>query len=120
MTSNSEKNLPDAFLRRCVFYHIPFPDKQLLLEIAQKQLGTATTFTETALEALIKKFESIRDAAVRKKPATAELIGWLRMLALREYMGRNEQEQEALILKNLSILVKTQEDLEAVKAFLKK
>ncbi len=34
LTSNSEKNLPDAFVRRCVFYHIPFPDKAAMLEIA--------------------------------------------------------------------------------------
>ncbi|MEL6942304.1 MAG: MoxR family ATPase, partial [Bacteroidota bacterium] len=97
MTSNSEKNLPDAFLRRCVFYHIPFPSKELLLEIAQKQLGGASKFTKTALEVLIKKFESIRDASVRKKPATAELIGWLRILALKDYMDKNEVEQNDLI-----------------------
>jgi MoxR-like ATPase len=39
MTSNSEKNLPDAFLRRCVFYHIPFPDQEQLGKIAKSALG---------------------------------------------------------------------------------
>ena len=44
MTSNSEKNLPDAFLRRCVFYHIPFPTPEKLLQIAKAQLGESSPF----------------------------------------------------------------------------
>lgn len=119
MTSNSEKNLPDAFLRRCVFYHIPFPNDKLLLKIAQKQLGTSNSFTEQALKDLIAAFEKIRDASVRKPPATAELIGWLRILELKDFVSKNEAEQRQLILNNLSVLVKTKEDLKAIKAFLK-
>ena len=67
MTSNSEKNLPDAFLRRCVFYHIPFPSGELLLNIVQSQLGGATSFTEKALRDLLVLFDRIRKQAVRKK-----------------------------------------------------
>lgn len=119
MTSNSEKNLPDAFLRRCVFYHIPFPDSDLLFQIAQKQLGGATPFTEKALRELITVFERIRDASVRKPPATAELIGWLKMLSIKDYMQQSNDRQNDLILNNLSVLVKTKEDLAAVRAFLK-
>lgn len=120
MTSNSEKNLPDAFLRRCVFYHIPFPGPDLLLQIAQSQLGGKTEFTETALTTLIDTFGQIREQAVRKAPATSELIAWLRILELQGYLENGTSQQKELMLQNLSVLVKTREDLDAVSAFLEK
>jgi len=118
MTSNSEKNLPDAFLRRCVFHHIEFPKKDdpLLREILKKHLGNAITGkSKTAYDQLFKFFYDARDKAVRKKPATAELIAWLKMLGLKKYFGLDEADQKQMLLHNLSFLVKTQEDLEAVK-----
>jgi MoxR-like ATPase len=118
MTSNSEKNLPDAFLRRCVFFHIDFPDPDNLLKIAQSQLGSHTTYTKEALTHLIAVFNNIRDAAVRKSPATAELIAWLRILELQNYMEQNDKKQQEMLLHNLSVLVKTKDDLEAVKDYL--
>lgn len=119
MTSNSEKNLPDAFLRRCIFYHIPFPDEALLMKIVRKQLGEGNRYTEQALNSLIKKFDAIRSHAVRKKPATAELISWLRILEMQGFVDRDDVEQKEMVLQNLSVLVKTKEDLDAVRAFLK-
>jgi MoxR-like ATPase len=119
MTSNSEKNLPDAFLRRCVFYHIPFPKPELLLKIAESQLGSQTKYTASALKELIAVFGQIRAESVRKAPATAELIGWLRMLELQDYLEKDKAAQKQLMLQNLSVLVKTKEDLDAVRAFIK-
>ncbi len=115
MTSNSEKNLPDAFLRRCVFYHIPFPSDELLKEIVTTQLGGTTKFTGQALDSIIKKFDAVRKNAVRKPPATAELIAWIRILEMQEYLEKGSDGQRDLLLNNLSVLVKTKEDLEAVK-----
>lgn len=115
MTSNSEKNLPDAFLRRCVFYHIPFPDKKLLLEIAKSQLGAATQYTDDLLEELIEKFKSVRTQAVRKPPATAELIAWLRILEMNKIMDKAADQHKDQLRSHLSVLVKTKEDMEAVK-----
>ena len=115
MTSNSEKNLPDAFLRRCVFYHIPFPSDKLLKEIVNTQLGSSTQFTEQAMNELIGKFNDVRNKAVRKPPATAELIAWLRVLEVQNFMEANDKEQQKQLLDNLSLLVKTREDLEAVR-----
>ena len=82
LTSNSEKNLPDAFLRRCVFYHIPPPSRGRLEEIVTRRLGDlsiASKFLSMSLDL----FEFLRnpDIALVKKPATAELLGWL--IALR-------------------------------------
>ncbi|PSR14366.1 MAG: MoxR family ATPase [Bacteroidetes bacterium] len=115
MTSNSEKNLPDAFLRRCVFYHIPFPDQDQLLAIAKTQLGEATKYTDQLLNELIEKFNTVRQTAVRKPPATAELIAWLRILEMRDIMHKKASEHPTYLRDHLSVLVKTKEDLDAVK-----
>ncbi|MEM1214219.1 MAG: MoxR family ATPase [Bacteroidota bacterium] len=115
MTSNSEKNLPDAFLRRCVFYHIPFPDEQMLLSIAKTQLGRATKYTDDLLKELIDYFQNVRQQAVRKPPATAELVAWLRMLEMREVMNVTAEQRKGKLRDHLSVLVKTKEDLDAVR-----
>jgi MoxR-like ATPase len=79
LTSNSERDLPDAFLRRCIFYYIPFPDKARLIEILQKRLKLAT-FTPLMLENAVVRFEEIRAGVKKKKPSTEELIAWVRIL----------------------------------------
>lgn len=116
MTSNSEKNLPDAFLRRCVFYHIPFPGHDDLKKIAQSALGEASAaFSETYLDDLISKFEEIRKKAARKAPGTAELLAWLRVVGLQNITDFDSPENKRRLKENLSILVKTKEDYDAVK-----
>jgi MoxR-like ATPase len=84
VTSNSEKHLPDAFLRRCIFYNIPFPDEARLREIVMARIGEYFDGPESALLSdALKLFKALRDSnSLRKKPATAELIGWL--VSLRE------------------------------------
>jgi MoxR-like ATPase len=117
LTSNSEKNLPDAFLRRCVFYDIPFPDKTQLTEIVKRRLTLTKEFTDEMLEDAIEHFQEVRSLSIRKKPATAELLAWLRVL---ERMNINPGDlrpgqAEALSL-TYSVLVKTKDDLDALKA----
>ncbi|MCB0642482.1 MAG: AAA family ATPase [Phaeodactylibacter sp.] len=115
LTSNSEKNLPDAFLRRCVFYHIPFPSADLLRKIVKVQVGLPTNFTDQMLNPVIDFFFEVREKSIRKRPATAEFIAWMRLLALDKIAKVDDQNlRRELMRDNLSILVKTQEDLEAV------
>ncbi|TXF87800.1 AAA family ATPase [Neolewinella aurantiaca] len=120
MTSNSEKNLPDAFLRRCAFFHIEFPeyDDPLLRTIVEKHLGKASGATAQAREELLKFFYDARAKAPRKKPATAELLGWLELLEMQDYASKSEAEKKRLQEYNLSFLVKTQADLEAVRTLI--
>jgi len=80
MTSNSEKNLPNAFLRRCVFYHIPFPDKEMLKKIALARLKLNQDNENISLEKLIDIFNHIRNVTVNKKPSTSEFLDWLNLL----------------------------------------
>ena len=107
MTSNSEKNLPDAFLRRCIFYHIPFPDETKLLNIALSHLGTESPYAD---ERLIKTFLEIRNLLPKKKPATAELIAWLKMLETKDYLQKSSAEQSKIMRISYSILAKTFDD----------
>lgn len=111
MTSNSEKNLPDAFLRRCAFFHIEFPDEARLRQILQRHLGDHTDYTDQMHQELLAFFKAIRDKKVRKAPATAELIGWMKFLGIKDYFNQPRATQKQMMLHNLSFLVKTQEDL---------
>lgn len=115
MTSNSEKNLPDAFLRRCAFFHIDFPKGDQLRKIVEANMGVIQPSTSTAFDELLDYFENVRKGSVRKKPATAELIGWLRLLELNDYFTKSKDEQRELLEYNLSFLVKTKEDLEGIR-----
>jgi len=122
MTSNSEKNLPDAFLRRVTYFHIPFPDKATLLKILQSKSSKSSNVD---LEAIIKHFEMIRKgrkAKLKKNPATAELIYWAQLLQRLEVDTKklnsldqlSSADKEKLII-SYSVLAKNKEDLEALR-----
>jgi MoxR-like ATPase len=111
LTSNSEKNLPDAFLRRCVFYHIEFPDSQALTRIIQSRLKLSEGFTPQMLEHAVQHFETIRQLALKKRPATAELLSWIRVLERMQIDVSNLKPGEAEALAfTYSILAKSKED----------
>ena len=114
MTSNSEKALPDAFLRRCIFYHIPFPNKALLLQILQVK---HSKFSNQEYAILVQHFEKIRHLIKKKKPSTAELINWVSIL---ERIGFDVQqllnpkalgpEAKKLLAGSYTALAKNKED----------
>ena len=112
LTSNSEKTLPDAFLRRCVFYHLTFPDRARLLEIVRRRTGPTASFSPERMEQAVAHFEKIRELGLRKKPSTAELIAWLRILDRLNLDPANPKpgERETLAF-TYSILAKSKEDL---------
>ena len=121
LTSNSEKNLPDAFLRRCVYHHIPFPGPEMLKEIIHGKFKNYKEFTPGFIEGAIEHFSKIRNLALKKKPATAELVSWVRVLATLELNPEDLKPGQAETLAmSYSILAKTQEDLARLKALLEK
>lgn len=80
ITSNSEKELPDAFLRRCVFHYIEFPDEEMMEKIVKVHYPD---IENKLLREAIKRFYWIRDVdGLRKKPSTSELIDWIKALLL--------------------------------------
>jgi len=82
ITSNNEKELPDAFLRRCFFHYIRFPDRETMEQIVQTHYPDIRQ--DLAREAL-NVFFKIRDVpGLKKKPATSELLDWLKLLMVED------------------------------------
>jgi len=78
ITSNAEKELPDAFLRRCIFHYIEFPDPQLMEQIVRVHFPD---IEDSLLNEAQKAFYALREVEeFRKKPSTSELIDWLQAL----------------------------------------
>jgi MoxR-like ATPase len=78
ITSNAEKELPDAFLRRCIFHYIEFPDSKLMEEIVKVHFPD---IKNNLLQEALRTFYSLRQIdQFRKKPSTSELIDWIRAL----------------------------------------
>ncbi len=117
LTSNSEKNLPDAFMRRVVYYHIPFPSATELLYILSRK---TEQFSQLDLDKLIKHFIKIREMKLKKPPSTAEMIYWVLLLQkvgfpvkkINEAMSWDERSQ---LLMTYSVLAKNKEDLEILR-----
>jgi MoxR-like ATPase len=82
ITSNNEKELPDAFLRRCFFHYIRFPDDETMKAIVEVHFpGIKTRLVSEAL----KTFYEIRDTpGLKKKPSTSELLDWLKLLLVED------------------------------------
>ncbi|MEM6803603.1 MAG: MoxR family ATPase [Bacteroidota bacterium] len=118
LTSNSEKNLPDAFMRRCVYYHIEFPDKNRLREIVTANLQLSDNFRENMLDHAIKHFIDVRNSGVKKAPATAELLSWIHLLNKKNIdlkAGLEEGDDGPIkeqIRNSYSLIAKNYEDRE--------
>ena len=109
ITSNAEKELPDAFLRRCIFHYITFPDRDQMTEIVHAHFEN---LEENVLKNALDTFYWIRSIKdVRKKPSTSELIDWIRALTISGIDPEHLREQ----LPFLGVLLKKDEDMEAVK-----
>ena len=80
ITSNSEKELPDAFLRQCIFHYIEFPDEEMMESIVKVHYPD---IEDKLMREAIKKFYWIRQVdGLRKKPSTSELLDWIKALAM--------------------------------------
>ena len=78
ITSNNEKELPDAFLRRCFFHYIKFPDLETMKAIVHSHFPK---IKETLLAVALTQFYEVRDtASIKKKPSTSEVLDWLKLL----------------------------------------
>ncbi len=108
ITSNAEKELPDAFLRRCIFHYIEFPDRELMDEIVRTHFDKVD---EHILAEAKEVFYAIRDEkSIKKKPSTSELIDWINALQL----GGISADTIRANLPFIGAVVKKDEDLETV------
>ncbi|MGN1197726.1 MAG: AAA family ATPase [Acetatifactor sp.] len=109
ITSNAEKELPDAFLRRCIFHYIDFPEEALMEEIVRVHYpDVEENLLKNAMD-VFYRIRSIRD--IRKKPSTSELIDWVNALQL----GGISAERIKKELPFVGVVVKKDEDLELVR-----
>lgn len=108
ITSNAEKELPDAFLRRCVFHYIEFPTPELMEEIVRVHFPD---LEQNVLNASIKAFYAIRNLpTIQKKPATSELVDWIRALTI----GGISPERIEREIPFAGVLLKKNEDLDTL------
>lgn len=109
ITSNAEKELPDAFLRRCIFHYIDFPDEALMEEIVRVHYPDVE---ENLLKSAMEVFYNIRSLRdIRKKPSTSELIDWINALQI----GGISADKIKSALPFIGVVVKKDEDLETVR-----
>ncbi|HUP25018.1 MAG TPA: MoxR family ATPase [Thermoanaerobaculia bacterium] len=110
ITSNNEKELPDAFLRRCVFHYIAFPDKETMTRIVRVHHPDVE---DELLHQVLLRFYWLRELPeVRKRPSTSELIDWIAALR-RAGIPSERIEQE---LPFLGVLLKRENDVDLVLA----
>jgi len=108
VTSNNEKELPDAFLRRCVFHYIAFPDQELMRDIVEVH---HPDLEEELLRQVLIAFYWLREQTeLRKRPSTSELIDWIAALR-RAGVGKEAIEEK---LPFLGVLLKHEQDLDSL------
>ena len=108
ITSNAEKELPDAFLRRCIFHYIEFPDQEKMAEIIKVHFGDIDRkLQEKALDAFyeIRKMDSIQ-----KKPSTSELLDWIQALMISGVDIKNLSKEMPFI----GVLLKKNQDIDTM------
>lgn len=108
ISSNNEKELPDAFLRRCFFHYIRFPDKETMQKIVDVHFPN---IEQDLVADAMKAFYELRETqGLKKKPSTSELIDWIRLLKIsNQSVNENTPKNE---LPNLGALLKNEQDIE--------
>ena len=110
ITSNNEKELPDAFLRRCFFHYIRFPDAETLARIVEVHFPGIKT---ALIRAALTEFFEIRETpGLRKKPSTSEVLDWLRLLLAEDLAAEDLRRDAASTLPRLhGALLKNEQDV---------
>ncbi|HSD00624.1 MAG TPA: MoxR family ATPase [Casimicrobiaceae bacterium] len=111
ITSNNEKELPDAFLRRCFFHYIRFPDRETMTRIVDVHFpGLKKALLKEALEV----FFNVRDVdGLKKKPSTSELLDWLKLLLAEDIPpdALRSNDRKAFIPPLHGALLKNEQDV---------
>ena len=112
ITSNNEKELPDAFLRRCVFHYISFPDVDVMEKIVQVHFPD---LQKNLLREALNMFYEIREVpGSKKKPSTSELLDWLKLLVAEDIPQESlrAKDNKNLIPPLYGALIKNEQDVQ--------
>ncbi len=110
ITSNNEKELPDAFLRRCFFHYIQFPDAATMQRIVEVHFPD---LKKNLLAAALQRFYEVRNLpGLKKKPSTSELLDWLKLLVAEDIplAALQSQDDAVVVPPLLGALLKTEQD----------
>jgi MoxR-like ATPase len=111
ITSNNEKELPDAFLRRCFFHYIRFPDRETMTQIVDVHFPD---LQRTLLREALNVFYDIREVpGLKKKPSTSELLDWLKLLMVEDMSpdALRSKDSKQLIPPLHGALLKNEQDV---------
>ena len=109
ITSNNEKELPDAFLRRCFFHYIRFPDMETMRAIVEVH---HPGIKEQLLTTALTQFLDIREqAGLKKKPSTSEVLDWLKLLLAEDMTAEDMKSGTAALPKLHGALLKNEQDV---------
>jgi MoxR-like ATPase len=111
ITSNNEKELPDAFLRRCFFHYIRFPDRETMTQIVQVHFPD---IQKNLVREALNAFYELRDVpGLKKKPSTSELLDWLKLLMVEDIPPEalRSREPGKLIPPLYGALLKSEQDV---------
>jgi MoxR-like ATPase len=109
ITSNNEKELPDAFLRRCFFHYIRFPDTETMRAIVEVH---HPGIKEQLLTTALTQFFNIREqAGLKKKPSTSEVLDWLKLLLAEDMTAEDLKSGTAALPKLHGALLKNEQDV---------
>jgi MoxR-like ATPase len=110
ITSNNEKELPDAFLRRCFFHYIQFPDPETMQDIVRVHYPD---IKEKLLTTALTQFYEIREQpGLKKKPSTSEVLDWLKLLLAEDLAPEDLQRDGSNLLPKLhGALLKNEQDI---------
>src|SRR5690625_3272016 len=107
--SNNEKELPDAFLRRCFFHYIDFPEPETMKEIVHVHFPDIKS---DVLEAALKTFYALRDTpGLKKKPSTSEFLDWLQLLLSGQAAAQDIEGVKGALPPMVGALIKNEQDL---------
>ena len=112
ITSNNEKELPDAFLRRCFFHYIKFPDAETMAQIVEVHFPG---LKKELLSAALNAFFELRDTpGLKKKPSTSELLDWIKLLLAEDIPPEalKQQDQRKSIPPLYGALLKNEQDVQ--------
>jgi MoxR-like ATPase len=111
ITSNNEKELPDAFLRRCFFHYIKFPDAETMTKIVDVHFPN---LKKELLAAALKSFYDVRNLpGLKKKPSTSELLDWLKLLVAEDIPleALRSQDDKVTLPPLVGALLKNEQDV---------
>jgi MoxR-like ATPase len=111
ITSNNEKELPDAFLRRCFFHYIKFPEKETMQQIVDVHFPN---LKKTLLAQAMQTFYEVRDIpGLKKKPSTSELLDWLKLLLAEDIPAEalRSQDEKTIVPPLHGALLKNEQDV---------